>query len=348
MRNEAVIGIVVLFVVAGCVQASGDEDATSSTEPAGPIGPADVDPNSEFGVLQGTVVDEENAPIVGALVAIEGAQVQTSTNDLGVFAFRDLAPGRYTVLVGALGFESAGRVVDVTAGQLTSAAFVLRAIDIEDEVFYEVLHFTGFYDCALASPVWISSCSYPYTNAVGTLQNGTCEPYFTHICTPAPGVNVSNYGAPRDVQNNLFRHNITIRQNVGQLHAEVMWTPSSAAATRMNILIVCGDYDPVWDDCMIGLRYGPGSGVNGPSPIKSVIERENWEDEEGNEYNGFYTPEANGTKWDLNLHDEIWVMNYVGLPFGDPQIAFQQKFELYDTVFYNGNGPDDWTVLADA
>src|SRR5687767_5815980 len=139
MRNEAVIGVVVLFVVAGCVQASGDEDAMSSTGPAGPIGPTDVDPNSEFGVLQGTVVDEENAPIVGALVAIEGAGTQTSTNDLGLFVFRDLAPGKYTILVGALGYESAGRVVDVTAGQLTSAEFVMRDIDVEDEVFYEVL-----------------------------------------------------------------------------------------------------------------------------------------------------------------------------------------------------------------
>ncbi|HEX9816193.1 MAG TPA: hypothetical protein VGB18_04370, partial [Candidatus Thermoplasmatota archaeon] len=190
-------------------------------------------------------------------------------------------------------------------------------------------HFVGFFECALATDPWISSCSYPYTAVWGTVNNTGLNP-----------------GLPPDVQNNQHRFNFTIGQNIGQLQAEVVWQPSSAAATRMMILILCGDYDFVADECVDGIRYrnteDERRDVRGTSPIKFTVAGEE-----------FYTEDAKGTKYDLEKNSEIWVMNYVGLPwgssstYGDEQLAFQQKFEVWDSIFYNGEGPEDWTVLQD-
>lgn len=332
MRHGAVISIVAVLVLAGCISASG-KDPTPEGGNADPIQPGDVDPNSALGMVQGTVVDEENVPLASSQVALSELAKTTQTDVLGVFAFRDVAPGRYSLLVGALGYESTARTIDVRAGELTSVAIVLRAVEVADELYVEIIHHVGFFECALATDVWISSCSYPYTNAVGTTKNGTC---LGSTCTPAPGVDLTQYGAPKDIQNNVHRFNISVRPNIGQLQIELVWDSASAAATRMLIMVLCGDYDFFWDECYEGIRYGPGSGVSGPSPVKSIVAGEE-----------FIEKGKGSIKYDLEKFPEVWIMNYIGLPFGDPQVAFQQKFEVWDSVFYNGEGPEDWSVLQD-
>ena len=374
MRHALVCGLLIVGTLAGCLAEGDAADVGASDNPGDndPIGPDEVDPNSPFGVVQGSVMSEEQMPIVGALVGLRDTTFQSMTDANGNFLMRDVPPSSYALDIGALGFEAHARQIEVLAGQITSVSVLLVAISVQSEVYYEVIPHSGYMECALATAAWISGCSYPYTMAVGGIKNGTC--YFGP-CVPGTGIDLWSLGAPKDVQNNVHRFNITIPQNIGQLQAELVWTPSSAAATRMNLMVVCGDYDWIADDCVIGLRYGYANGVNGPSPIKHVIERENWEDENGDAHAGFYSNaiecdscnRQNGTEWDLNTNKEIWVMNYVGLPFGclpvfgappevcvaglpysEAQVAFAQRFDLYDTLFYNGRGPDDWTVLKDA
>lgn len=321
MRYGTVYALAGALVLAGCVEAAGG-DAGAGPKGAQPVDPGDVDPDSDLGVVQGTIVSEETVPIVGAQVALQGTQFVTATDAVGAFVFRDVPPGQYALLVGALGYESAGRAIDVQAAQITTVSFVLRAIEVADEVFVEILHFVGFFECALATEFWISSCSYPYTAAWGTLNNTGANP-----------------GLPKDIQNNIHRFNFTIRPNIGQLQVELVWTPASAAATRMLMLVLCGDYDYVWDECLDGIRYRNPEGstlVEGTSPIKFVVEGEE-----------FYRSSAKNTEYDLTKYPEVWIMNYIGLPWGDPQVAFQQKFDVWDSVFYNGPGPDDWSVLVD-
>lgn len=350
MRHALVCSLLIVGILAGCV-ADGDAadvpPGSDETQVNDPVQPGDVDPNSPFGIVQGSVLSEEQIPIQGALVGLRDTSFQSVSDANGNFLLRDVPPASYSLDVGALGFETQARQIDVVAGQITSVSALLIEVSIESDVYYEVIPHTGFMECALGTEVWISGCSYPYTMAIGGIKNGTC--YFAGYfglplpCVPAVGVDLWAMGAPRDFQNNVHRFNITISQNVHQLQAELVWTPSSAAATRMNLIIVCGDYDWIADDCVNALRYGNENGVNGPSPVKNVIERES-NDDTGR---GFYNEKANGTKWDLYANKEIWVMNYVGLPFGDAQVAFAQRFDLYDTLFYNGRGPDDWTVLND-
>jgi hypothetical protein len=293
------------------------------------LNPSDIDADSQFGVVQGTVVNEEALPISGALVALQNTAFSGATDASGFFQFANVPPGKYVLLVGALGYDAGARQVEVNKAQIASVSLVLRAVEVQSAVYVEILHFVGFFECALATDPWISACSYPYTAVWGTV-NGT-------------GMNP---GLPRDVQNNIHRFNFTIKPNIGQLQAEVVWQPASAASTRMMILILCGDYDYVWDECVDGIRYrntaDNRADVRGTSPLKFTVQGEE-----------FFRDSTKGTKYDLTKHPEVWIMNYVGLPWGsattpgDEQLAFQQKFEVWDSVFYNGVGPDDWTVLVD-
>ncbi|HEX9816192.1 MAG TPA: carboxypeptidase-like regulatory domain-containing protein [Candidatus Thermoplasmatota archaeon] len=359
--------MLIAVVFAGCA-ANGDaaDVPAGSVEPQAndPIQPGDVDPNSPFGVVQGAVLNDEQIPIPGALVGLRETSFQSVTDANGNFLLRDVSPGSYALDVGALGFETQAREITVAAGQITSVSVLLVEISIVSEVYYEIIPHSGYLECALSTAAWISGCSYPYTMAVGGIKDGTCYwgPYLglPIPCVPPTGVDLWAMGAPRDFQNNAYRFNISIPQNIGQLQAELVWTPSSAAAVHMNLIIVCGDYDWIADDCVNALRYGKGDGVNGPSPVKNVIEREDWEGGLG-----FYTNDsrAQNNKYDLKANPEgIWVTNYVGLPFGcldvptncmdglpynEFQLAFGQRFDLYDTLFINGRGPDDWTVLVD-
>lgn len=321
MQAKGLFALVVVGVVlGGCIASEGAPTEVDEREQ--PVKPADI-ADSELGVVQGTVLTEEALPITGAMVALQDTTFSTMTDSSGFFEIKNVPPGKYALLVGALGFESAGRQIEVSKGQITPAALVLRAIEVSSETFVEILHFVGFFECALATDAWVSSCTYPYTAVWGTV-NGT-------------GLNP---GLPRDIQANEHRFNFTIRPNVGQLQAEVVWQPTSAAATEMMILVLCGDYDYVWDECLDGIRYEDANSeqtlVSGTSPIKFTVNRDE-----------FYDENTKGTKYDLEKNQEVWIMNYIGLPWGDPQVAFQQKFEIWDSVFYNGEGPADWTVLED-
>jgi hypothetical protein len=314
MRARAAFSMVVAIGLAGCIAA---EPATVAEGVS--LAEADeIDPASEFGIVQGTVVSDETVPLANAQVGLQGTAFVGLTDVAGQFSLRDVPPGKYVLFVGALGHESTARSIEVLAAQITQVTVALASIEVR-EVYYSILHFTGFFDCALATQTWISMCTYPYTAVEGSLNKS--------------GVGV----LPDDLQANNFRFNMTIGKDIGQVVAEVVWTPSSAAATRLLFLLLCGDYDPVPDDCTESLRYTKSPYPQGESPIRAQIEGET------------IIKEGEGSvKYDLTKQDQIWVMNYVGLPFGSPQVAFQQKFEVWDTLFYNGPGPEGWSVLNDA
>jgi len=77
------------------------------------------------GTIQGTVLDNENNPLPGANVLIQGTQTGTSTNVDGEFELRT-SPGTYTLEATFLGFQTARQSVTVEAGQTITADFTLQ------------------------------------------------------------------------------------------------------------------------------------------------------------------------------------------------------------------------------
>lgn len=327
MRSGVTTWLMAGALLAGCVGADGDASSDDGSGGRRVLRPGDLDPESGFGAIQGTVASDEAVPIAGAQVAIQDTDFLTVTDANGLFVLESVPPGRHVLLVGALGFEAAAKAVEVVAGEITPVTFIVGAIEAPGLTYADIFHFTGFFECALAVPGWVSACTYPYTAVYLSARDN--------------GVNLSTYGAPPDLQPNSHRFNITIGQDIGQFVGELSWQPTSAAATQMRLNIKCGDYHPVWDDCVYpydvsggSIRYGEAVGQ---SPLRVVIDAEE-----------FYDLGKDKGKWDLAQNPEIWIMNYVSLPHGTTQIAFQQRFDVWDTVFYNGKGTDGYSVLVDA
>lgn len=57
------------------------------------------------GKLTGKITDQNNEIIIGAAVMIDGTSLVITSDLDGLFLFRDIAPGKYTVTVTSLGFE---------------------------------------------------------------------------------------------------------------------------------------------------------------------------------------------------------------------------------------------------
>lgn len=322
MRGQAAPwSLLAVLVFAGCVGiAQSKADGTESA--VEPVEPEDVDPNASSGILQGTVASDEAVPIAGASVALRDTAFMGVTDASGLFVITDVPPGKYVLDVARLGYEAQARSVEVQAGQLTEVTIVLVAIEISDEGYIEIIHFTGFFECALGTSFWISSCSYPYTAVYLTLHDR--------------GVNGSNYGLPPDIQKNIHRFNFTVKPGITDFVGEMEWKAASAAATRMLLMYMCGDYDPIPDECKERHRYGRSNGFSGTSPIRAQFDPKQ-EFKKG----------CPNSKFCLKEGHPIWVMAYAGLPFGQNQVAFQQKFEIWNSLFFNQEAPEDYTLIGD-
>jgi plastocyanin len=105
-------------------------------------GPSDPNPQTQFGIVQGTVTEEGGAGVVGVQVDLgrSGAQTRTTTTAAsGQFMFQQVETGAWTVTVHApSGFTLSGSGsanVTVTANQTTTApAVVLQRTQAQLEV----------------------------------------------------------------------------------------------------------------------------------------------------------------------------------------------------------------------
>jgi TonB-linked SusC/RagA family outer membrane protein len=88
------------------------------------------------GRIEGTVIDARTRqPISGASVFIQNTGIGAQTNDRGRFVLVNVPLGRHEVRVRRIGFQTAGRAFDVTAGAVISAHFQINEAAVSlDEV----------------------------------------------------------------------------------------------------------------------------------------------------------------------------------------------------------------------
>ena len=93
------------------------------------------------GSIQGTVQDEQGAPVVGAMVSALGATTAFALSDRsGRFELRTLSPGPYLVRAHLTGFvASRGQVIDVRPSGRTSSSIALRHVSSAVAVPFPVL-----------------------------------------------------------------------------------------------------------------------------------------------------------------------------------------------------------------
>ena len=59
-----------------------------------------------LGVLTGKIFEENQSPLFGATVVLEGTTFGAITDELGQFSIPNIPPGTYTIQAGYLGFTS--------------------------------------------------------------------------------------------------------------------------------------------------------------------------------------------------------------------------------------------------
>ena len=83
---------------------------------------------AQAGGIQGRVVAAESGEgLPGASVGLAGTTLGAAADADGYFRIEDVAAGRYTVVVTAIGYAGARREVEVAPGERAAASFELRA-----------------------------------------------------------------------------------------------------------------------------------------------------------------------------------------------------------------------------
>lgn len=170
VRSGVALGVALIFLVlplAGCTS-----DDTSTLEPRrlDVEAPGDLVIDESSGAILGQVVDEELLPVANATVTLEddhGKRLTTPSAHDGAFAFSDLDPGSYLILVSHDGYFNQTQRETVSAGQITELQMILELDPASDYV--EVLPFRGIVDSATwrAGPSCLTIVQPPFGTCLG-------------------------------------------------------------------------------------------------------------------------------------------------------------------------------------
>lgn len=148
--------VVACLAVAGCGGKSAKEDI-----PDADFSDVDVRVTEKTGAIRGLVVDERIQPVASAIVSLSGGvQKNQTTDDLGRFAFSELAPGTYFLTVKGPFHAEAQTSAEVRAGDAEPPLVKVQVARLFDrDPYTSSLKHDGFFECsqAGASPFFSSS-----------------------------------------------------------------------------------------------------------------------------------------------------------------------------------------------
>ena len=196
------VGIVLILLLAGCA-GNGDKAVPSGAEVIS------SDDSDAVGAVSGTVVDDEQRPMIDVTVRLDPLQRSTKTSTEGRFVFARVPIGIYTLNASLTGFHSSELRVNITEGRTETALVTLVALP-SAVAYYETFPYSGIQRCMIYTSVYLASCSQPYTAVYYTAHGA--------------GVNLSNYGAPSDIIDNKYRTAFDVRENYTGLVSELVWT----------------------------------------------------------------------------------------------------------------------------
>lgn len=90
---------------------------------------------AQSGTIRGKVTGQINGlPLSGASVQITQTRQTVETNDQGVYEFRDVPPGRYTIVTHIDGFSDQAKTINLVAAAVTNVDFALSITSLRAEV----------------------------------------------------------------------------------------------------------------------------------------------------------------------------------------------------------------------
>lgn len=306
--------VLLIVGLSGC--SGGDSGDVTGEDPARPQVADDL------GAVQGRVTDDEGLPVAGAVVAIVQLDVQTSSGAGGAFVLNNLEPGRHTLFVNRLGFEAAGKLVDVVPGEVTTVDVVLSAIVVSEPYVENFGPFQGYFECKAgmqAYGAWSGNCG--------------------SVCVVVTCVWAQSLGSN---DKNVFEFQMSsddYRSVVGAMQ----WLPGTSATSGELSMIFS------YDGRGGGHWFCSGAGA---SPVQWRFERPTAEEEaecQGYTRGGDRDPAEPSTEETLMVFASVPFPSFgASNPTGTvANVAFQQHYEMYVSVFYGDPAPAEFSALPD-
>lgn len=308
VRSVLAIVTVAVLLLSGCAS---KPKGISSTDP--PV-PTDAIVTDNTGSIAGVVVTEEVVPIAGAQLLVQETQDSARTAQDGRFAINGVAPGTYSVLISALGYDAQASRVEVVAGQVTEKTFTMSAIVVKVP-FHESRPFAGRFECSTAfvDVLWAqcpgASALAPDSSSSISFDKPTGV---THLVAELRWTQASG-GTGQNLDFNL----------VEQGRDEEQWYANVYGPSPLKIVIQVGE--------KFENPESPGGGV-GSSDFDQVVDDED-------------------TALQLDIYSSpVYADEVVS---GAERVALvgvtlQQPFEGYLTFFYDEVPAEDFSAFADA
>jgi hypothetical protein len=309
-----------ILLLAGCV--SGQPEAAKENANPDDVAPSnapDAKATDATGAIDVRIQDDERNPIPKALVEVAATGLVRLTDDAGRASFNGLEPKKYTLLVSKTGYrnpDEKGRILDVKAGEVNQVEITLLALAIvtEETSYYEVEPMQGFIACSVGF-------------------------YFLGEWNQCGrGVNVSGTTYFRDPNDNSTHVWTIDNPQYTAWHMEGLWTPTnSALGTNLRTVV----YGYLSCNNAVSCVYMESFGSRaGPSPLR-------WLTEEGT---GTNITNRIGKEAKFPHHMEIEVRPSIhslvpGTAPATHSIMYQQRYDLYMSVFYGMPHPAGYTAL---
>jgi hypothetical protein len=268
------------------------------------------------GAITGVILDDSLQPVADATVRALKDQKEaasTKTDAGGAFALRGLAPGTYLLSVSKPGFKTFNQSVDVIAGNPSEVRMGLVSAPI-DTSYHQTMNEAGVVLCGVALKA-------PLYSPNNTTARG-------NVCVLAA------QSGQTDVDRAQIRWFFKFTNSSGYI-SETTWKPSSSLTKRMDLF-----WTPLLDDgASTPAFYGGGSWTSpmrARVPIKMVFDQIK------------KTP-TQSCKPD---HCMLLSYHYVGGSVLDDTYpvnagaAYNQRYDVWTTVFYNGELPETFSVLG--
>lgn len=329
MRRIILVGIMAsALMLAGCIGGDGAEESDLLEN-------AQV--TEDTGGIQGIVTNEAIEAVSGVTVTLdETGETKESRLD-GSFAFSELPPDTYTLVLEGDGFLTAEETVDVSAAEVSFVDIVLSEQPTRTPYMQQDA-MTGFIECSVRAGFGVAVCAIPNAamGIIGQDGNATNDRFLLPFqIEPDPwqmvveadwdasqrtaermSIPVEPFGLPNDRQTEFA--------STVERPPVVMTTDRDRfIEVDQNTTAICeGEKDP----------QDPALSAD----AESYCDR-NYTEEGGDAYIRLFTAGE-----PVQVPDAVPEVGGASLGFG---VAFQEEFDIFTTVFYHAPACEDFSLL---
>jgi Carboxypeptidase regulatory-like domain len=309
MRILPALAFVAAFVLSGC---SGGDSPPDEAQLEEQFDELDLQATATTGVIRGLVVDDAIKPVAGAKVVLNGVTQTATSDEDGLFGFQDLDAGTYFLQVSKNGYRPTQQSAEVLAGVADPAILkVLLQVDPSTLAYVEVHQYEGYLQCSFkaANQVFDPSWCDP-AGATGLSANDDSMPWFP------------------------------ITRQPDYYQSEMSWESTQPAGTGLvTIQWACNEGDCGDDDYRL-------CNVRGQSPLTCRVNRTASLVEGGG---GVGIEEAEFGTENMGYMVQMFANCFECVPGTvlGAGVVLEQRFQIYNHLFYGYEPPAEWTFLVD-